>query len=864
MLGTIRWKIILYSVVPVTLFYNLIFCIYFYMTYEEIKSDIEARIQNEVIILSRALDSEVRSIVYLAGVLTKKYESITAASQGLDLDAISGTEILLNPLISGVFLYELQNKKRKVGGSGYYLKGDNALKWSGYLDDDGVIGNALVNQTIYSEKDIWTPLYCDELTGGQTVSFLRPLMINNELWGYFCFYLNMHELLKKVIDQRFFAGKYMQINLCQFNLVDRNGVYLYSEDEASFKQGYLALNRTDSLANNNGFVGDIKQLVNSDKPEQQVVGTGNDGENQTYWFFGAPIKSTKWWLYTYISRDKAMSLGYSAIISNALILIISLLVITLCSWYASLKITQPVLALKKAMDLFTYQNRMPEIVLKSRDEIGSLTDSFQQLVEKLTERDKALHELRTNSIGHLIQKLGGTYFYFNLDNDGYVTHVSPSVEAILGYEPREFCRAFVRFISGEDNRERFGGHLASVLSCHYSDTFEVDLRHKQGGIRKVEIFWSNMGCPEEKYRVIEAMANDVTERASDTEKFKSLLNSGPDATIIATTEGVVSLVNNRAQTLFGFHHSELVNMPLRILIPEELRTDNPLLEGLRVSSWEELRLDGVESQGIDANGRLFPIEITSNPLATTEGLLISIVVRDITSRKKIESELRQAKEEAEKASMAKGMFLSNMSHELRTPLNCVLGYTQILLRDDNIPVRHRRNIQAIESSGHHLLSLINDILDLTKIESGEVELHMHPCRLKQLLLDVHDIMAERALNKGLALELVLCDSLPVCVVTDEIKVRQILLNLLSNAVKYTFKGSVELLVECRDNILQFTIKDSGVGIANDDLQHVFEPFRQLHQGLEAGGTGLGLAISRWLVASMGGELSVRSCKGKRE
>ncbi len=747
MLGTIRWKIILYSVVPVTLLYNLIFCIYFYMTYEDITGEVEARIQHDVMSFSRAIDSEISNIMQLAGIIAQQYQEMSSPYEKPVLDAIAGAKLLRNPLISSVVLYELQPDSQELKGQGYFLRQGKRLQWSGLLEETNPISK-MIRQPVKNLPGIssWTPLYKDSLTGYKVTSCLLAIMVSGQLWGYLSFDINIQQLVEKVLD-RHPVGDYAISDIGALNLVDRQGRYLYTTDKKAVQFGYRNLSETSHAYRIQGLGGDIGRLIDKGESVRYVMFT-ESGFKREYWFFGSPVKATDWWLFAYISRDQALSSGYSSILSNAIILAISLLLITACSWFASLKITQPVLALKRAMDVFTYKNKVPEISVNSSDEIGSLADSFQQLLEKLNDRDQALHAARTNNIGHLVQKLGGTYFYFNLDRDGCITHVSLSIEAILGYTVAEFCRPFSRFISGSQNLDRYNKQIHSVLSGEWSEPFELDLCHKDGSSRRVEIFWSHMGGTNGNYSTIEGLANDVTERVSDTEKFKGLLDSGPDATIIATTEGIISLVNSRAEELFGYGREELVNMPLRLLAPVDIRELHPLLGDLATASWAELCLAEYESRGIDANGRVFPLEITSNPLETNEGLLISIVARDITSRKKIEQELRSAKEQAEKASMAKGMFLSNMSHELRTPLNGVLGYTQVLLRDGEMPVKHHKWLKAIESSGYHLLSVINDILDLTKIELGEVELHLHPCNLKQMLRDVQAMLVERADSKG--------------------------------------------------------------------------------------------------------------------
>jgi signal transduction histidine kinase/DNA-binding NarL/FixJ family response regulator len=231
---------------------------------------------------------------------------------------------------------------------------------------------------------------------------------------------------------------------------------------------------------------------------------------------------------------------------------------------------------------------------------------------------------------------------------------------------------------------------------------------------------------------------------------------------------------------------------------------------------------------------------------------------DITPRKLIEEELIAARVAAEDANHAKSQFLSSVSHELRTPLNGVLGYAQILLRDPAATLEQRHHLGAIESCGQHLLTLINDVLDLAKIESGRLELNESVCDLYRLLQSVSDIVRERADSKLLDFDLEIAPEVPEEVVLDEVKLRQILVNLLSNAVKFTDSGGVSLRVRCRGGgrELLFQVNDTGVGIPAERQQEIFLPFRQLATGVD--GTGLGLAISLRLCELMGGSIDVQS------
>lgn len=241
----------------------------------------------------------------------------------------------------------------------------------------------------------------------------------------------------------------------------------------------------------------------------------------------------------------------------------------------------------------------------------------------------------------------------------------------------------------------------------------------------------------------------------------------------------------------------------------------------------------------------------------------------ILERQETEVILKRAKEAAEVANRAKSTFLANMSHELRTPLNGILGYTQILNLDKNLTEEQREGVDIIQRSGEHLLTLINDILDLSKIEAGRLELSTADFRFFTFLKDIADLFRMRAQQKGILFEFVgQEDDLPLAVHADEKRLRQILLNLLGNAVKFTQKGQVifsvhsELIADTGQRKICFEVEDSGQGIADNHLDSIFLPFQQVgdpKQQIE--GTGLGLPISRRLVELMGGNIQVESTLG---
>jgi PAS domain S-box-containing protein len=299
-------------------------------------------------------------------------------------------------------------------------------------------------------------------------------------------------------------------------------------------------------------------------------------------------------------------------------------------------------------------------------------------------------------------------------------------------------------------------------------------------------------------------------------------------------------------------------------------------------------VEGRELELRRKDGGTLWVSISTRLVRDEEGraLFVETFASDISERKRVEDELRlhkehleelvaertaqlsHAKEQAEVANQAKSTFLASMSHELRTPLNAVLGFAQILQIDPALTPRQRLGLETIQHSGEQLLALINDILDLAKIEAGRMELAAAPLRLPEFFRVIADIIRVKAEQKHVRFECELAPGLPESVQADERRLRQVLLNLLSNAVKFTDQGEVRLRAAARggsggEALLRFEVEDSGVGIEPEHLDKIFLPFEQVGDVLRrAGGTGLGLAISRQLVRAMGGDIHVQSVAGR--
>jgi PAS domain S-box-containing protein len=440
-----------------------------------------------------------------------------------------------------------------------------------------------------------------------------------------------------------------------------------------------------------------------------------------------------------------------------------------------------------------------------------------------------------------------------------------------------------RFIAAEDaaRDRRTREFTTAYLTPHgIRSMLDVPLRRKDevSGVLCVEHVGSarRWTCDERNFvlsvanLIVAAVATDerreALRRLAESEaRARLIVDTAPDAFVGADEHGEIVSWNAQAAATFGWTAEEALGRPLaETIIPPGLRRAH--LAGLRrlqTTGMSSLANQRIELTGLHRDGHEFPIEIAISPPIEIRGrVFIGAFLRDISERHERVAELRRAKESAEGATRAKSEFLANMSHELRTPLNGVLGYAQLLQRDRSLGPRHQEALDAIARCGTHLLDLINDVLDLSKIEAGRIEIEAAPCDLRQVALDVRHMVAERARRKDLDLDVEVDDGVPGRTVLDGRHLRQILLNLLGNAVKFTEAGRVTLAIARTAESLRFEVADTGIGIEAESLEAIFEAFGQTKSGAAAGGTGLGLTISQRLVRLMGGQLHVESAPGR--
>jgi PAS domain S-box-containing protein len=344
------------------------------------------------------------------------------------------------------------------------------------------------------------------------------------------------------------------------------------------------------------------------------------------------------------------------------------------------------------------------------------------------------------------------------------------------------------------------------------------------------------------------------------ERLSHIVAGAADPIVVFDGQGDIRLFNPAAQAFFGYTEDEARRSCFTAMVdlPEEVacacETDAlPLIHYLLEESSTLAR-----HQGLHKDGTKKPFESNISTTQTPEGPLYTAVLRDISGQIAVEEALTKAKVAAENANRMKSEFLANMSHELRTPLNAVLGFTQLMANDKNLTDGQQNKIQIISRSGEHLLALINDILDISKIEAGKFEMHSAVFDLEAFVGDLRDMFLLRCQKKGLHLDVEVLEGMPRYVRGDLGKLRQVMINLVGNAVKFTNEGGIGIVVGPDGDRIRFSVNDSGKGIPASELTLIMQPFTQSSNTDNEGGTGLGLTISHRFIELMGGGLEVQS------
>ncbi len=443
-------------------------------------------------------------------------------------------------------------------------------------------------------------------------------------------------------------------------------------------------------------------------------------------------------------------------------------------------------------------------------------------------------------VGILVYRLN-TLLYANrafLDWTGY-----PSLEALTeaGGLDSLFIDTRAEGPAGEANN----GGKALTISTVNGDPKPVDGR-------LLSVPWNNetaMVLMISTHAVAEDRGNAMSLRRLENEnnELKSILDTATDGVLVLDRAGRVLSANRSAEALFGYEAAEIAALDFSDLFaPESRRSVLDYLD--RMTKGSSVLDTGREAIGLVRQGGLVPLYFTMGRIAGGEKFCA--VMRDVTAWKRTEEELINAKQQAEKASTAKSEFLAKISHEIRTPLNAIIGFSEVMMDERFGPVgndRYRQYLKDIHSSGGHLISLLNDLLDLSKIEAGKLELTLVSVNLNDLVQQCVAILQQEANRERVIIRTSLPPGLPP-IVADARSVRQIALNLLSNSIKFTGAGGQVIVATALndDQEIVLRVRDTGPGMSEKDLQTALEPFRQIATSNRAGGTGLGLPISKAL------------------
>ncbi len=348
-------------------------------------------------------------------------------------------------------------------------------------------------------------------------------------------------------------------------------------------------------------------------------------------------------------------------------------------------------------------------------------------------------------------------------------------------------------------------------------------------------------------------------------KFQSFLESVPDAMVLIDKSGIMKYVNSQTEVLFGYTKQQIIGHKIELLLPSRFKESHQKLRHNYLVNPKIRKMgNGMELYAVHKNKSEFPVEISLSNLETEEGLLICASIRDVSSQKSIEKALNEAIIKSENAVKSKQQFLSNMSHEIRTPMNAIIGFTRVILNTE-LTNKQREYLTAIKMSGDTLIVLINDILDLAKVDAGKLIFEKTPFKLSVSIKTMLHLFEAKILEKNLKLNVNYDSKIPDVIMGDAVRLHQIIINLVSNAIKFTTEGSitigVKMLSKNEDTIsIEFAVSDTGIGIEKNNIDKIFENFQQAHSQTSRiyGGTGLGLAIVKQLVEAQGGTINVKS------
>jgi PAS domain S-box-containing protein len=482
------------------------------------------------------------------------------------------------------------------------------------------------------------------------------------------------------------------------------------------------------------------------------------------------------------------------------------------------------------------------------------------------------------------------------DLQGIITTWNTAAERIFGYTAQETVGQPISLLYMPENLQEMEKILARIRAGERVRHYETVRRHKNGQPVFISLTVSPVRNASGQIVGASKIARDISEtkrliereqsakaEASAERRFRKLLEAAPDAILEVDSEGRIVLVNHMTEAMFGYSREELLGLSVETLVPAAMRDGH---KGHRAaySAHPQTRPmgTGLQLKAQKKDGTLFPVEISLSPNISDDGVRVIALVRDISERQKAEDRLQSVKErytaelaaqneqleirnqEVERANRLKSEFLARMSHELRTPLHTIIGFSELSLEELEGPLgpKYKRFIEHILQDAQHLLELINEVLDLSKIEAGQLKLQLAEFDFAECAHEVVSSLQQQADSKEIKLED--HNRLRGPLNADRVRVKEILYNLLSNAIKFTPNGgSVWVESTAQEMFLRVTVCDTGVGIAEKEHAAIFENFYQIEDNTPKSrqGTGLGLPITKKLVEMHGGRIWLESEPG---
>ncbi|OIP77857.1 MAG: hypothetical protein AUK48_03200 [Oscillatoriales cyanobacterium CG2_30_44_21] len=760
-----------------------------------------------------------------------------------------------------------------------------------------------------TKQNVWTEVYTDSIFQEPAITCIQPLLDKNgDIQGVLGVSLLLGDISRFLKDNKVSPNGQTLIVEPSGHLVATSHISINRFLQANYLKPVLEDNDQAQLTQNVTNWLNSRPLHSDDKVHQSIVHL--NGEK--YFLQVGKLKNDaklvglNWRVVVAVPESDFVSQIRESTISTAMLCLLALLLNAILGVIAARRISQPIAGLSQASQSIANGNLDQKVesycVIK---ELAILANSFNQmshqlkkahdrqaeysylLVQKVDERTHALqqeildHELTEEALRDSEEKFAKAF------------QSSPDGMALMSTETRKHIDINDKWteITGYSREEAIGANptdlklwadlqdrdqmLAILETEGRVSNFEARFIAKNGkqitGLISSESIEFG-GKPFAIYVIKDISDRKVIEEniKESEKKYRDLVESANCIILRWDTQGRIYFLNDYGLQFFGYTLEEIIGkyvldtiVSVRNVTDEDLR--HMISEICRAPEKYQL----VENENLCKDGRHVWVTWSNKPIYNEQNQLIEIlsVGTDISDRKRAEKELQSAKEIADMANRAKSEFLANMSHELRTPLNGILGYAQILKRNHHDASKRMEGLDIIQRSGEHLLTLLNDILDLSKIEAKKLELNPSEFDLPKLLHSVIEMFELQVRAKDVQICYQPLSDIPVTMYGDEKRLRQVLINLLGNAVKFTDRGHVTLSVSAQacegssfhNHRIRFAIADTGVGIAPPALADIFLPFQQVgDRARQMTGTGLGLPICQKIVEMMGGKLTVES------